>query len=192
MIRAIWRGYKEIKNYGGWAALVFASAGVYRFCKYRAEFGDGLFSRLRHIRSSLEVAADTLHPRWRELLRVIQQDTPRVYTGHPHEWVTTDGAGVHISKTYDHLNLPNGFNYRFIDECVLDNTFYTSDPRRVDTSDICPLCHEKQSDDIKQNQCACFSLFGSIPSPAPVQVFRTNGKNNGVVARCVSPPSPTN
>ncbi|KAF7591187.1 hypothetical protein BBP40_001902 [Aspergillus hancockii] len=70
---AIWRGYKEIKDAGGWASLIFASAGVYRFCKYRTGFGDGFSTRLRHIRSSLEVAADTLHPEWRDLLQVIGQ-----------------------------------------------------------------------------------------------------------------------
>ncbi|KAL4979520.1 hypothetical protein BDW66DRAFT_168598 [Aspergillus desertorum] len=189
---AIWRGYKEIKDYGGWAALVFASAGVYRFCKYRNEFGEGLFSRLRHIRSSLEVAADTLHPGWRDLLKVIQQDTPAVYHGHPHEWVTTstaEGPTLPLASTYGHLNLPCGFQYEFIDECVLDQTaFGDTDPRKVPglDEDTCPVCHERQSDDIRENQCMCFpALFGGIRGPEPIQIFRTtNGKNNGVVARC--------
>ncbi|KAL4985941.1 hypothetical protein BDW68DRAFT_198348 [Aspergillus falconensis] len=189
---AVWRGYKEIKDYGGWAALVFASAGVYRFCKYRNEFGEGLFSRLRHIRSSLEVVADTLHPGWRDLLKVVQQDTPAAYHGHPHEWVTTteaDGPALPLASTYGHLNLPSGFQYEFIDECVLDKTvFGDTDPRKVPEldEDTCPVCHERQSDEIKENQCTCFpALFGGVRAPVPVQIFRTtNGKNNGVVARC--------
>ncbi|KAL5002006.1 hypothetical protein BDV10DRAFT_158078 [Aspergillus recurvatus] len=189
---AIWRGYKEIKDYGGWAALVFASAGVYRFCKYRKEFGEGLFSRLRRIQSSLEVAADTLHPGWRDLLKVIQQDTSAVYHGHPHEWVTTlasEGPALALESTYGHLNLPCGFQYEFIDECVLDQSvFGDTDPRSVPEldEDACPVCHERQSDDIRENQCMCFpAVFGGIRAPVPIQIFRTiNGKNNGVVARC--------
>ncbi|CBF89950.1 hypothetical protein AN0219.2 [Aspergillus nidulans FGSC A4] len=187
---AIWRGYKEIKDYGGWAALVFASAGVYRFCKYRNEFGEGLFSRLRHIRSSLEVAADTLHPGWRDLLKVIQQETLPAYRGHPHEWVIMpDGPALPLRDTYRHLNLPTGLQYKFIDECVLDkDVFGDMDPRKVPEldEDTCPICHEKQSDEIKENQCMCFpALFGGIRAPVPVQIFRTtSGKNNGVVARC--------
>ncbi|KAL3459095.1 hypothetical protein BJX64DRAFT_265275 [Aspergillus heterothallicus] len=187
---AIWRGYKEIKDAGGWASLIFASAGVYRFCKYRAEFGEILFSRLKHIRSSLEVAADTLHPGWRKLLRVIQQETPPVYYGHPHEWVTmaTEEAAVPLASTYDRLKLPNGFQYRFIDDSVPDINDFTEDPRRVPDLDpnTCTVCNERQSDTIEQNHCNCFpTLYGGVRTPLPVQIFRTpNGKNNGVVARC--------
>lgn len=168
---------------------------MYRFCKYRAEFGELLFSRLDHIRASLEVAADTLHPEWRDLLQVIQQDTPPVYHGHPHEWVTTtrnDGRALPLDSTYGHLQsqLPNGFQYRFIDDCVLDSSIYGTDPRRVpglNNPDICALCHERQSDEVQKNQCMCFpALFGGVRGPVPVQIFCTNGKNNGVVARCVS------
>ncbi|KAL4887658.1 hypothetical protein BJY04DRAFT_176372, partial [Aspergillus karnatakaensis] len=190
---AIWRGYKEIKEYGGWASLIFASAGVYRFCKYRSSFGEDLFSRLRHIRSSVEVAADTLHPGWRDLLKVIQQDIPSVYHGHPHDWVImADGPALPLASTYEHLSLPNGLQYTFIDECVLDESIFGDrDPRRVPEldPDICSTCHEKQSDDIQVNQCLCFaSLFGCIRGPVPLQIYRTsNGKNNGVVARCAFP-----
>ncbi|KAH3403446.1 hypothetical protein KXV40_003605 [Aspergillus fumigatus] len=187
---AIWRGYKEIKDAGGWPALIFASSGVYRFCKYRTGFSEGFSTRLRHIRSSLEVAADTLHPEWRDLLHVIGQgDTRRQYHGHPHEWVTVTGApALPLHATYAHLNLPNGFVYRFIDECVLDTTvFGEEDPRRVPDldPDICQVCKSKQADDVEQNQCSCFpALFGGVKGPAPVQIFSTaSGKNNGVVAR---------
>lgn len=197
MTRAIWRGYKEIKDAGGWASLIFASTGVYRFCKYRTGFGDGFATRLRHLRSAFEVAADTLHPEWRDLLHVIGQGEPRRYHGHPHEWVTVPGgeAAVPLGSTYGHLDLPHGFQYRFIDDCILDpRVFGTDDPRVVtelDNTDTCQVCKERQSDVIEENQCSCFpSLFGAARSPAPVQVFHTaSGKNNGVVARSVSLPS---
>lgn len=128
-------------------------------------------------------------------MHVIGQEEPRRYDGHPHDWVTVPGGdmAVPLSSTYGHLNLPNGFQYKFIDECILDpEVFGTDDPRVVpelETTDICQICKEKQSDDIKMNQCSCFpSLFGSARSPAPVQIFHTtSGRNNGVIARCVSP-----
>lgn len=186
---AIWRGYKEIKDAGGWASLIFASAGVYRFCKYRTGFGEGFSTRLRHLRSSLEVAADTLHPGWRDLLQVIGQRETRQYHGHPHEWVTVTGRpAVPLSVTYEHTKLPNGFQYRFIDDCVLDTSaFGTADPRRVPEldPDVCFICKERQSDEIEKNKCSCFpTLFGGVRSPVPVQLFHTtSGKNNGVIAR---------
>ncbi|OJJ88953.1 uncharacterized protein ASPGLDRAFT_138998 [Aspergillus glaucus CBS 516.65] len=188
---AIWRGYKDIKDAGGWASLIFTSTGVYRFCKYRTGFSDGFATRLRHLRSAFEVAADTLHPEWRGLLHIIGQEEPRRYYGQPHEWVTVSGgeAAVPLASTYGHLNLPNGFQYEFIDQCVLDqNVFGIIDPRvipELENTDICQVCKERQSDDIKINQCSCFpSLFGSVRSPAPVQIFHTtSGRNNGVIAR---------
>ena len=141
------------------------------------------------------MAADTLHPEWRDLLHIIGQEEPRRYYGHPHEWVTVSGgeATVPLASTYGHLNLPNGFQYEFIDQCMLDqNVFGIIDPRvipELENTDICQVCKERQSDDIKINQCSCFpSLFGSVRSPAPVQIFHTtSGRNNGVIARCVSP-----
>ncbi|KAE8149005.1 SET domain-containing protein [Aspergillus avenaceus] len=186
---AIWRGYKDIKDAGGWASLIFASAGVYRFCKYRTGFGEGFSTRLRHIRSSLEVAADTLHPGWRDLLEVIGQRETRQYHGHQHEWVAVAGRpAVPLASTYGHLQLPNGFQYRFVEDCVLDTAaFGTTDPRNVPEldPDTCPVCKERQSDEIEKNQCSCFpTLFGGIRGPVPVQLFHTtSGKNNGVIAR---------
>ncbi|KAF3025413.1 hypothetical protein E8E15_010088 [Penicillium rubens] len=187
---AVWRGYKEIKDSGGWASLIFAGSGVYRICKYRIGFDNGLMPRLRHIASSLEVAADTLHPGWRDLLRVVSQNGPCRYSGHPHEWVTVDtGPALPLGTTYSHLVLPNGFNYQFVDDCVIDqNVFGGNDPRRelgIDPN-ICQLCKEKQTDDVVSNQCSCFpALFGGVRYPPPVQLYNTtNGKNNGVIARC--------
>ena len=187
----MWRGYKEVKDSGGWASLIFAGSGVYRFCKYRIGFENGLTTRLRHIAPSLEVAADTLHPGWRDLLRIIDQSGPRRYTGHPHEWVTVDtGPALPLQETYSHLPLPNGFNYQFVEDCVIDQeVFRVEDPRRepgVDP-DLCQICKEKQSDNATSNYCSCFpNLFGCVRCPSPVQIFHTaSGKNNGVVARCV-------
>ncbi|CAG8235301.1 unnamed protein product [Penicillium nalgiovense] len=188
--RAVWRGYKEIKDSGGWASLIFAGSGIYRICKYRIGFDNGLVPRLRHIASSLEVAADTLHPGWRDLLRVVSQNGPCRYSGHPHEWVTVDtGPALPLGTTYSHLVLPNGFNYQFVDDCVIDqNVFGGDDPRRelgIDPN-ICQLCKEKQTDDMVSNHCSCFpALFGGVRYPPPVQLYNTtNGKNNGVIARC--------
>lgn len=187
----MWRGYKEIKDSGGWASLIFAGSGVYRFCKYRIGFENGLTTRLRHIAPSLEVAADTLHPGWRDLLRIIDQNGPRRYTGHPHEWVTVDtGPALPLQETYSHLPSPNGFDYQFVEDCVIDQeVFGVEDPRHepeVDP-DLCQICKEKQSDNATSNYCSCFpNLFGCVRCPSPVQIFYTaSGKNNGVVARCV-------
>lgn len=80
--RAIWRGYKKIKDSGGWPSLTFAGTGVYRFCKYELGFNEGLTTCLSQLASSFEVAADTLHPGYRQLLRVIGQDGPPRYQGH--------------------------------------------------------------------------------------------------------------
>lgn len=83
----IWRGYHDISSAGGWAALVFAGMGLYRFCKYRVSFTEETFETLRRLRHRFEVAADTLHPRWRVLLGIIGESTARKYNGHPHDWV---------------------------------------------------------------------------------------------------------
>jgi hypothetical protein len=126
-------------------------------------------------------------------LHVIGQgDTRRQYHGHPHEWVTVTGEpALPLQATYAHLNLPNGFHYRFIEECVVDTAVFGSeDPRLVPDldPDICQVCKSNQADDVEQNQCSCFpTLFGGVKGPAPVQIFSTaSGKNNGVVARVVS------
>ena len=127
-------------------------------------------------------------------MQVIGQEEPCRYHGHPHEWVIVPGgeSAVPLSSTYGHLNLPHGFQYRFIDDCGLDaRVFGTDDPRvvtKLENTDTCQVCKGRQSDVIQTNQCSCFStLFGGVRSPAPVQILHTaNGKNNGVVARYVS------
>lgn len=52
---AIWRGYHDIKEAGGWAALIFAGMGLYRFCKYRVSFTEDTFQTLRSLRHRFEV-----------------------------------------------------------------------------------------------------------------------------------------
>ncbi|OAX80962.1 hypothetical protein ACJ72_04700 [Emergomyces africanus] len=186
---AIWRGYRAIKEAGGWASLAFASSGVYRFCKYRTGFDDTFISRLQQLRHSFEITADTLHPEWRQLLSVIGQQTPPRYTGHPHEWVVTEiGTGaLPLSATYAHIS--GDFIYEFIEESLWDrDIFGAEDPRRVVNTDphTCQECHQYQSDNVKINRCMCFPfLYGNPRSPPPLQIFQTtNGRNNGVVTRC--------
>lgn len=188
--RAIWRGYKEIKEAGGWASLVFAGSGVYRLCKYRVGFDDGLISQLRCLRHALEVAADTLHPEWRQLLDIIGQKSSPQYPGHPHEWVILDAHPAQpLRSTYSHLG--NELDYHFIEESVIDRAVFDAyDPRRTPhiNPKFCPVCEQRQSDNISLNRCSCFpDMFGCVKLPPAVQVFRTeSGKNNGIVARLVS------
>ncbi|KAI5924426.1 hypothetical protein F4810DRAFT_700759 [Camillea tinctor] len=198
---AIWRGYKEIKDAGGWAALVFAGMGIYRFCKYRIGFDRESMQRLRNLRPALEVAADTLHPNWRQLLSIVGESAQRVYQGHPHDWVVSlDGSRPTPLRT-TYLQWDPYFSFRHIEECVVDEqTWGCDDPRwtppaegRVSTMataasmPACEMCGKEQSDDPKLNGCFCFpSLFGCAKAtPSPVQVFRTpNGRSNGLLALC--------
>jgi len=192
---AIWRGYKEVKDAAGWAALVFAGMGIYRFCKYRVGFDKDAMRRLQNLRTRLEVAADTLHPHWRQLLPIVGESSSLRYPGHPHEWVVfEDGSGpVPLRKTYETQD--PYFNFENIEESIIDDHVWgCEDPRwtpqitsvaRVPGGYACALCHENQSDDPKANTCFCFpSLFGSVKrKPTPVQVYQTpDGKNNGLIA----------
>ncbi|KAI0100105.1 hypothetical protein GGR51DRAFT_379245 [Nemania sp. FL0031] len=195
---AIWRGYKEIKDAGGWASLVFAGIGIYRFCKYRIGFDAESMLRLRNLRPALEVAADTLSPNWRRLLTLVGDSSERVYAGHPHDWVVClDGSPpVPLRKTY--LQWDSYFEYKHIEESIIDQAVWGSDdPRwtppsskavvRASSSFVCQTCSSEQSDDPKLNCCYCFpSLFGCATlTPSPVQVFRTtDGRNNGLMALC--------
>lgn len=192
---AIWRGYKEVKDAAGWAALVFAGMGIYRFCKYRVEFSKDAMKRLQNLRKRLEVAADTLHPNWRQILSIVGVSSKLQYTGHPHDYVVfEDGADpVPLRSTY--LQQDPYFDFEQIDESIVDESVWgCDDPRWVPQSNavvqahgtyICAVCSEQQSDDPKLNSCYCFPrLFGCVKrSPPPVQVYRTpDGRNNGLLA----------
>ncbi|KAI0490327.1 hypothetical protein F4859DRAFT_457762 [Xylaria cf. heliscus] len=194
---AIWRGYKEIKDAGGWASLVFAGMGIYRFCKYRIGFDNESMQRLRNLRPALEVAADTMNPNWRRLLSIVGEPSEQLYSGHPHDWVVClDGSPpIPLRKTY--LQWDPHFKYRHIEESVIDQAAWgCEDPRwtpsstaliRVSSLFICETCSNDQSDNAKVNCCYCFpSLFGCATlTPPPVQVFRTpDGRNNGLMALC--------
>ncbi|KAF6830895.1 SET domain-containing protein [Colletotrichum plurivorum] len=194
---AIWRGYKEIKDAGGWAALVFAGMGLYRFCKYRVGFNPDSMQRLRSLRPRIEVAADTLHPTWRQLLMIVGEPSQRRFCGHPHDWVVRhDGSDpVPLRSTY--LEYDPYFSFEQLEHSVMDMSAWgTDDPRWVPPINAvacvqgmhtCHSCGQEQSEDPKVNSCYCFpTLFGSgRRSPCPVQVFRTpDGRNNGLVALC--------
>jgi ATP-dependent RNA helicase DDX49/DBP8 len=190
---AIWRGYKDVKDAAGWAALVFA--GMDRFCKYRVGFDKEAMRRLRNLRKRLEVAADTLHPNWRQLLAIVGEPSALQYPGHPHEWVVyEDGADpTPLRQTY--LVHDPFFSFEHIEESIIDESVWgCEDPRwmpqetavtRASGAFVCTMCNEQQSDEPKLNSCFCFpSLFGCVKRKAPpVQVYRTaDGKNNGLVA----------
>lgn len=195
---SIWRGYNEIQQAGGWAALVFAGMGIYRFCKYRIGFDKDSMQRLRNLRPAIEVAADTLHPNWRQLLTAIGEPSKQVYRGHPHDYVIClDGSPpVPLRATY--LQWDPNFSYQHIEEPVIDEHAWGCDdprwtPPTTSTSGepsalpLCDTCGKEQSDDPKQNCCFCFpTLFGTAkPLPPPVLIFRTaDGRNNGLMALC--------
>lgn len=193
--RAVWRGYSEIKEAAGWVALVFAGMGLYRFCKYRLGFTEQNMKTLRSMRQRFEVAADTIHPKWRQMLSVIGEHSEPVYTGHPHDWVVSrDHDPIPLASTY--LQWYPNFSFEHLEESIIDDTkWYQTDPREMlmtapntDRQFTCDRCGKVQSDSAG-NQCYCFSdLFGSSRRRyCPVQVFRTNnGRNNGLLACCVS------
>ncbi|EGP91172.1 uncharacterized protein MYCGRDRAFT_89242 [Zymoseptoria tritici IPO323] len=190
---AIWRGYNDIMQAAGWAALCFAGMGLYRFCKYRVSFTEETFQTLRSLRHRFEVAADTLHPRWRSLLAIVDAPIQRKYTGHPHDWVVCGPAdqAIPLPVTYHKWDL--NFHYTHLDEsCIDEDAWGLFDPRTVSprgelTSMKCPTCSSSQSDDPRQNSCTCFpNLYGHNKAGfIPVQVYQTpNGKNNGLLACC--------
>lgn len=192
---AIWRGYKDVKDAAGWAALVFAGMGIYRFCKYRVGFDNEAMRRLRNLRKRLEVAADTLHPNWRQLLTVVGESSTIRYPGHPHEWVVFEDGSEPVPLRQTYRILDPYFSFEHIEESIIDSSVWgCDDPRwtpqthsviRAPGTYVCALCGEYQSDDPSANSCFCFpSLFGCVKrKPSPVQIYRTSsGKFNGLVA----------
>lgn len=200
---AIWRGYKEIKDTAGWAALVFAGHGIYRFCKYRVGFDAGCIAKFKNLRKRLEVAADTLHPQWRQLLYYIGQPSEVMYHGHPLEWAVFENGRdpVRLSDTYplDEQGRMRAFEH--IDESIIDgNEWGCDDPRWVpqlengramikhkEDNYRCRVgtCEKLQSDDPAVNECECFpTLFGcAVRQIRAVQVVGDkDGKNNSLQA----------
>jgi ATP-dependent RNA helicase DDX49/DBP8 len=191
---AIWRGYKDVKDAAGWAALVFAGMGIYRFCKYRVGFDKEAMRRLKNLRKRLEVAADTLHPNWRQLLAIVGEPQTVRYPGHPHAWVVFEDGSDPMPLRQSYLTQDPFFSFEHIEESVIDDSVWgCDDPRWMPQQNaiakaaggyVCALCNEQQSDDPKLNLCFCFpSLFGCVKRmPRPIQVYRTaDGKNNGLI-----------
>ena len=190
---AIWRGYHDIQAAGGWAALVFAGTGLYRFCKYRVSFTDETFDTLRVLRHRFEVAADTIHPRWRILLGIVGAPTQPKYQGHPHDWVVNGPANEAIPLPQTYHQWDENFSYTHLEESTVDAEAWGDyDPRTMipeadPVAYNCQYCNERQSNDLTQNGCVCYpNLYGSPKaSLVALQVFGTpNGKNNGLLACC--------
>jgi len=162
--------------------------GLYRFCKYRLGFTAESFRCLQRLQTRFEVAADTIHCRWREVLSIIGAASPPRYVGHPHDFVIleTGAAAIPLEQTY--LQWQEDFAYTQLDASIVDvDAWGYVDPRRVaDETDYykCSVCGELQSDVVSENQCSCFpNLYGGSNDFHPVQVMRTkNGKNNGLFA----------
>ncbi|KAM7216253.1 histone-lysine N-methyltransferase [Rhypophila decipiens] len=190
----IWSGYKELKDAGGWVAIVFAGIGIYRFCKYRISFDAGSMQSLRALRPRMEVAADTLHPNWRRLLAVVGEPSEPRFTGHPHDWVVIPCGLEPVTLRSTYLGRNPLFSFEHLDESIVHvRAWGGDDPRWVlpPTASACPeaaltcrRCGQKQSEDAKLNACYCFpSLFGGTRAVSLVQVFQTsNGRNNGLQA----------
>ncbi|KAF2680326.1 DEAD-domain-containing protein [Lentithecium fluviatile CBS 122367] len=193
---AIWKGYKEVKDAAGWVALVFAGMGIYRFCKYRVDFDRDAMRRLQELRKRLEVAADTLHPNWRQILSIIGESTHLQYHGHPHDWVVFEDGRDPVPLRSTYLQQDPYFDFEHLDESIIDKSVWgCEDPRwvpqpsntvaRTNGRYICAACNEQQSDDPKLNACYCFPrLFGCVKRGIPpVQIYRTpSGRNNGLKA----------
>lgn len=190
----IWSGYKEIKDAGGWVAIVFAGIGIYRFCKYRIGFDAESMQSLQALRPRIEVAADTLHPNWRHLLAIVGESSEPRFTGHPHDWVVFPCGSDPVPLRSTYLSRDPLFSFEHLDESVIDvRVWGGDDPRWVPppiamacfkAAFTCRSCSQEQSDDPKLNSCYCFpSLFGGPRAVSLVQVFRTsNGRNNGLQA----------
>lgn len=168
--------------------------GLYRFCKYRVSFTEQSMKTLQSMRQKIEVAADTIHPHWRQILSIIGMKSEPVYRGHPHDWVVSqDHDPILLNTTY--LQWTPDFSFEHLDASVIDQAAWSqNDPRNVrmaavtaDGHFICQRCDKVQSVGT-ENQCSCFpNLFGNTRRRyCPVQIFRTNnGRNNGLMACCV-------
>jgi hypothetical protein len=189
---AIWRGYKEIKDAGGWAALVFAGMGLYRFCKYRVGFTPEAMARLRALRPRIEVAADTLHPTWRQLLVIVGESPQRRFCGHPHDWVVRQDGSDPVPLRSTYLEHDPFFSFEHLEGgSVIDADAWgpDDDPRWVPPPNpaacvtgahICHSCGQEQSEDPKANSCYCFpTLFGGGSGGSSTTINTTNTSTGG-------------
>lgn len=154
-------------------------------------------SALTRLRTRFEVAADTIHPEWRELLSVVGEQSSCVYRGQPCDWVMSRSSPpVRLADTCSQWD--THFWFKHLEESVIDEkTWDRMDPRAEKGNTQCTLsrhcscgrCGSTQSNDPRSNESHCFPvLFGcGRRRPRPVQVFRTeNGRNNGLFACTVS------
>ena len=187
----IWRGYQEIARHGGYVTLVFAGPGLYRFCKYRLSFNGETFRKLQNLQPAFEVAADTLHPCWRQVLGFLGLSSTRKYTGHLHDWVLTGPGSEPVSLASTYRKWDSNFSYRHVHESTIDEEAWGDyDPRTTTPSTspqalTCQVCRKHQANDSVENECTCFpNLYGtSHPKLPPVQIAQTSsGKNNGLFA----------
>ncbi|PMB71400.1 SET domain-containing protein [Beauveria bassiana] len=188
---AIWKGYKDIKDAAGWAALVFSGLGLYRLAKYRIGLDQKGFDTLRRLKLRIEVAADTLHPHWRKLLACIGESTDRLFTGHPHDWVVSLSGSEPVPLRHTYVESDPFFTFEHLDGAIVDTEAWDGDdPRYISPATVaapiaeCRVCGQTQSNEPTNNHCYCFpSLFSGPRQPAMVQVFRTlDGRNNGLQA----------
>lgn len=115
--------------------------GFYRFCKYRVGSTKEAVQRLQRLRRRFEVAADTLHPHWRQLLSIIGEPSARVYDGHPHDWVVSEHSEpIPLRQTY--LQWDSNFSFEHLEESVIDEDAWGPlwDPRRptLAAADVAP------------------------------------------------------
>jgi ATP-dependent RNA helicase DDX49/DBP8 len=188
---AVWRGYHEIEQAGRWAPLVFAGMGLYRYCKYRIDFSPEALARLNDLRSAFEVAADTLHPQWSQLLSIVDESTTALYYGHANDWVISEKGVIPLPQTY--LQWDPTFLFEHLSESTIDEEVWGNYDPRSPPNRLSALVHreherekcgEMQSDVVKENNCTCLpNLYGGRRGPAPLQVFRTpSSKNNSLIA----------
>lgn len=188
---AVWKGYKEIKHAAGWAALVFAGSGIYRYCKYRQGFDDDAMQKLRCLRTRAEVAADAIQPQWREVLALVNGATAVIWAGHPHDWTVSlkeDEGPLPLPVTYKKWDANFTFEHLYWSRIDTEQ-WGDQDPRQFEFGPeyYCRSCTQRQSLAQDENSCECFpDIYGpNARSSCPVQIFRTeNGKNNGLIACC--------
>ncbi|KAK5215742.1 hypothetical protein LTR47_011307 [Exophiala xenobiotica] len=103
--------------------------GLYSFCKYRLGFMPQNMSALTRLRTRFEVAADNIHPEWRELLSVVGEQSSCVYRGQPCDWVVSRSSPpVPLADTYSQWD-PH-FSLKHLEESVIDEkTWDWMDPR---------------------------------------------------------------